>query len=140
MIMNKLPTSRCMPIQSIAKGEISIPTQAEFDNLLHYDGAITQRLTTSQGERYNDKKYGFNRVPKNIPFDHNRLRLKRPIKNCDYINANTITPSTDDRTYDEIIYTSHQPFKSIQWSVGQNPLPQTLNHHFRLIHENKFDM
>ena len=139
MEMNLLPTSRCMPIQDIVQGQISIPSIEEFDKLISFDGSITQRVTTAQGERYT-KKYGFNRVPQNIPFDHNRLVLKNPINECDYINANMMSPPSDERTYDELIYTSHQPYKSIQWAVGQNPLPQTMNHHFRLIHESRFDM
>ena len=136
--MNVLPPSRCMPIQDITKGKISIPSQEEFDILISFDGGIIQRVTTSQGERYN-KNGGFNRVPQNIPFDHNRIILKNPINQCDYINANMISPPSDERTYDELIYTSHQPYKSILWAVGQNPLPKTMDHHFRLIHENRFD-
>ena len=140
MKITEKPTSRCMPMHSIRNGDITLPSQDEFEQLISYDGGISQRFTTSQGERFNNKKYGFNRVPENLPFDHNRLRLKNRIKNFDYVNANHISPPSDDRAYDELIYTTHLPFKSIQFSIGQNPLPQTMNHHFRLIHESRFDV
>ena len=139
MTIQENPRSRSLPILLIMNGKVSLPSKDEFEELLSYDGGITQRFTTSQGERFNDKKFRFNIVPENIPFDHNRLRLKNPINNCDYVNANTMTLPSEDRTYDELIYTTHLPFKSIQWAIGQNPIPHTMNHHFRLIHENKFD-
>ena len=135
----KEQTYRVIPIQSIVEGKISMPSHEEFQNLLTFDDGFSQQATSYQGERYNDMRYGFNRVPKNIPYDHNRLRLQVPIENCDYVNANKISPASDDPTYDELIYTSHQPFKSIDWVVGQNPLPRTMGHHFRLIHESRFD-
>ena len=139
MTIQENPRSRSLPILLIMNGNVSLPSKDEFEELLSYDGGITQRFTTSQGERFNDKKFRFNIVPANIPFDHNRLRLKNPIDNCDYVNANTMTRPSEDRIYDELIYTTHLPFKSIQWAIGQNPIPHTMNHHFRLIHENKFD-
>ena len=116
-----------------------MPSKQEFENLLTFDGSITQRATTSQGQRYNDKRTAFNRVAENLPFDHNRLVLKTPINNCNYVNANSISAPIDDLTYDELIYTSHQPFRRIEWAVGQNPLPHTMSHHFRLIHQCRFD-
>ena len=136
---NETPTSRCMPMHSIIKGEISIPSKEEFENLLTFDGSLTQRATTSQGQRYNNKRTALNRVLGNLPFDHNRLVLKNPINNCNYVNANSISAPIDDLTYDELIYTSYQPFKKIEWAVGQNPLPHTMSHHFRLIHQCRFE-
>ena len=83
---------------------------------------------------------GFNLIPTNVRFDHNRIKLNPPIQNCNYVNANWMTPPSDDSTtYDQLIYTSHVQYHSIRFGVGQQPLSKTLDHHFRMIHECKFD-
>ena len=127
-----------VPLLSILKGNASYPSIEEFQKLICYKNDLGQRFTTSQGLRYN-REGGLNLVPENLPFDHNRIKLKRPINGCDYINANWITPPSDDATYDELIYTSYLPIKSIQFAIGQEHLPNTMDHYFRMIHEQKFD-
>ena len=136
----KPQTSRCVPISSIVKGNVSPHSLDEFENLIRYDDGIGQRFTTAQGVRYN--KFGqFNLIPSNLPFDHNRIKLKIPIQNCDYVNANWMTPPSDAScAYDQLIYTSYLPFNCIRFAVGQEPLPRTLDHHFRMVHECKFDI
>ena len=65
----------------------------------------------------------FNRIPTNLPFDHNRIALKPPIQNCDYINTIWISPPIEDEpNYDEFIYTDYLPFHHIKFAVGQEPL------------------
>ena len=137
---DKIPqNARQVPFSSIIKGNVAPPTHDEFKKLLEYDGGLGQRFTTAQGTRYN--KIGqLNLIPTNLPFDHNRIKLKTPIEGCDYINANWITPPSDDTaTYDQLIYTSHLPFDRIRFGVGQEPLPHTKNMYFQMIHEQKFD-
>lgn len=113
--------------------------KVEFEKLTCYQNDLGQRFTTAQGLRYNTEG-GLNLVPENLPFDHNRVRLKRPTAGCDYVNATWITPpSEDDPTYDELIYTSYIPFKCVQFAVGQEPMPNTMDHYFRMVHEQKFD-
>ena len=116
-------TSRHVPISSIINGNVPQPSLEEFDNLIRYDGGISQRFTTAQGLRYN-KSGQLNLVTTNLPFDHNRIKLKTPIQGCDYVNASWITPPSDDNaTYDELIYTSYLPFNRIQFAVGQEAMP-----------------
>ena len=137
---DKIPqNTRQVPFSSVIKGNVEPPTHDDFKKLLQYDGGLGQRFTTAQGTRYN--KIGqLNLIPTNLPFDHNRIKLKTPVEGCDYINANWITPPTDDTaTYDQLIYTSHLPFDRIRFGVGQEPLPHTEKMYFQAIHEQKFD-
>ena len=135
----KLEPSRRISITSIVNRKVYVPTIDEFNKLIQYDSGLGQRFTTAQGMRYN--KIGqLNLVPTNLPFDHNRVKIRTPIQGCDYINANWITPLSDDNnTYDQLIYTSYLPFYRIQFAVGQEPLSHTENMHYQMIHENRFD-
>ena len=131
--------SKRIPIASIVSGKVSMPSMDEFQKLIQYDGELGQRFTTAQGMRYN-KTGQFNLIPTNLPFDHNRIVIRKPIQGCDYINANWISPPSDDSaTYDELIYTSYLPYSRIQFAVGQEPLPHTESMHYRMIHEQKFN-
>ena len=130
---------RGVPLLSIMTGDVSLPSLEEFEKLISYKNDLGQRSTISQGLRYN-REGGFNLVPENLPFDHNRIRLKRPVAGCDYVNAAWITPPyADDPTYDQLIYTSYIPFNCVQFAVGQEPMPNTMDHYFRMVHEQKFD-
>ena len=112
-----------IPLTSIVSGKVSLPSLEEFESLICYQNDLGQKYTNAQGQRYN-KIGGLNLVPINLPFDHNRIKLKRPINGCDYINANWITPQfNDNATYDELIYTSYLPCNKIQFAVGQEPMP-----------------
>ena len=137
---NKNNPSRSVPLRSIANGNVMPPALDEFEALISYNGGIAQRLTTSQGERFNHKKYRYNKVAENLPFDQNRIKLQKPIDGCDYINACWISSSNEDTTYDEVIYTAHLPYSSIKFAICQEPLSNTMDHHFRMIHENRFDI
>ena len=108
----RLRTSKKIPIASIVSGKVSMPSMDEFQKLIQYDGDIGQRFTTAQGMRYN-KTGQFNLIPTNLPFDHNRIVIRKPIQGCDYVNANWISPPSDDSaTYDELIYTSYLPYST----------------------------
>ena len=128
-----------LPISMVVAGNTPIPTQEEFEHLLKYDNKLEQRLTVSQGQRYN-KVGGFNQVQSNLPFDHNRIRLKPPIDGCDYINANWLSTDSDPSPYDELIYTSYLPFNRVKFAIGQEPLSITKNHHFSMLHQCRFDI
>ena len=131
--------TKSVPLMLIMKGNVPPPPIEEFEKLRCYDNDLGQRFTIAQGLRYNREEC-LNLVPANLPFDHNRIKLKRPINGCDYINASWLTPpSDDDDTYDQLIYTTYLPFKRIQFSVGQEPMPNTVDHYFRMIHEQKYD-
>ena len=137
---NKNNSSRSIPLRSIANGNVTPPALEEFEALISYNGGITQRLTTSQGERFNHKKYRYNQVAENLPFDQNRIRLQKPIDGCDYINACWISSQNEDTTYDEVIYTDYPSYSKIKFAIGQEPLSNTMDHHVRMIHENRFDI
>ena len=136
---NNLISSKTLPMVSILAGRAPLPSNDEFKKLTKYEDGLTKRFTTAQGKRYN--KTGFlNLIPENLPFDHNRVKIKSPIDGCDYINATWLTNTSEDSTYDELISTTYQPYKNINFIVGQDPIPATMQHHFRLIIENKIDL
>ena len=134
------PSSRDVPISAIASGNVCLPSEEEFGKLVTFTENIGQRYTTSQGERYN-KSFGFNLNRNVLPFDHNRVKLRNPIDHCDYVNATWISRIVEDEpTYDQLIYSSYVPYDNINFIIGQDPLPATLQHHYSLIHENKVDI
>ena len=114
-----------------------MPTIDEFHNLLSYENKLEDRKTTAQGERFN-KVGGFNLVPSNLPFDQNRIKLKKPVDGYDYVNASWLDSVREHSEYDQVIYSSISRFNNIRFAVGQTPLPSTMTHHFRMVHENRF--
>ena len=136
---NNSISSKTVPMASILTGQAPLPSNDEFDKLTKYHDGFTDRFTTSQGKRYN-KDGNLNLIPEILPFDHNRVKIKSPIDGCDYINATWLTNTSEDSTYDELIFTTYQPYKNINFIVGQDPIPATMQHHFRLIIENKIDL
>ena len=83
-------SSRRISINEIVKGTLVLPQVQEFKKLVTFDDCISNRLTRSQGQRYN-KLPGFNVDPNILPFDHNRLQLRNTINGCDYINCSWIS-------------------------------------------------
>lgn len=132
-------TSTRISIKKIVSGKVTPPQKEEFEKLVGYEDSISERRTISQGQRYN--KIGqFNLNPDVLPFDHNRIKLRNPINGCDYVNCSWITKNKDDDDgYDQLIYTTYVPYYNIRFAVGQDPLPNTLQHHYRMIQENKFE-
>ena len=132
------PVSRSVPLISVLNGHLPIPSKDEFDRLTKFEDGLFQRATMAQGKRYNPNGE-LNRVTENLPFDHNRVKLRKPIKGCDYVNATTLSNYSHDPTRDEIIYSSYIPFKTIKFVIGQNPMDVTMQHHYRMILENRIN-
>ena len=131
--------SKSIPFSSILDGNVSIPPEHEFIWLTNFEDVLCPRFFIEQGRRYN--KIGFfNLVPENLPFDHNRVKLKNPVEGCDYVNASWLSNASDDPTYDEEIYTSYLSRKDIKFAIGQNPIPATMQHHYQMILENQIDI
>lgn len=134
-----IPISKSVPLTSILNGQSPIPSEDEFHKLTKYEDGLTQRVRVSQGKRYN-KTGGFNMAPENLPFDHNRVKLRTPIEGCDYVNASWINNPSDDSNYDELIYTTYLPFRNIRFIIGQDPMDATMQHHYRMLLENRVDV
>ena len=69
------------------------------------------------------KYFFFARYSNIIPYDKNRVILRTPISNCDYVNASWITHSLSrgSRTF----------------IAAQGPLKETVRHFLQMILENK---
>ena len=134
--------SRRISLSDVINGRIDPPPSAkEFNDLVTFqDDDLGQRLTRYQGKRFN-KLGSLNLVPTVLPFDHNRVTLRNPIDGYDYVNASLISQATsDDPSYDEVLYSSTMPFSKMKVIVGQDPLSHTLQHHWALLHENAVDL
>ena len=132
-------TSKRVPIRKIMAGDVQMPTKEEFEKLFRFKDDVTSRLTQYQGKR-NDGKDGRNVNSRALPFDYNRVKLRNATDGNDYFNGSWIISSTEDSTYDEIVYSDYIPYVKIDFIVGQKPLPNTLLHHYQVLHENKVDI
>ena len=134
--------NRRLLFADVMSGSIKQPTIEEFDDLVSFkDDDLGQRFTRFQGNRFNNIG-SLNLVPSVLPFDHNRVLLKNLIGGYDYVNASVMfepTLTSEDQTYDEVIYSSTISFSKIKIIVGQDPKPSTFPHHWSLVHENKVD-
>ena len=131
--------SKRVPLRKIMAGDVEMPPKEEFEKLFRFQDNVTSRLTQYQGKR-NDGKDGRNLNSRALPFDCNRVELKNPVDGNDYVNASWIKSNTEDSTYDEIVYSDYIPYAKIDFIVGQKPLPNTLLHHYQMLHENKVDI
>ena len=132
-------TSKRVPIHKIMSGDVDMPTEEEFETLFRFTDDLTSRLTQYQGKR-NDGKEGRNVNSRALPFDFNRVKLRNVSDGNDYLNASWIISNTEDATYDEIVYSDYMPYEKIDFIVGQTPLPNTIRHHYQMLHENRVDM
>ena len=112
------PTSLLM--SNILKGEVKLPEVDEFEKLFKYEDRIESRLTTYQGKRHRNLN-GLN--PSIVPYDNNRIKLKKLVDGNDYVNASYISPVVEDSNYDMIIYSEYVPSHQIKFMVGQDPTP-----------------
>ena len=135
--------TRWISFVDVIGGSIKQPDIEEFEALVSFqDDDLGQRLTRYQGNRFN-KIGSLNLVPSVLPFDHNRVILSNAINGYDYVNASVMfepTLTSEDQTYDEVVYSSTLSFSKIKIIVGQDPTPSTFQHHWSLVHENKVDL
>ena len=136
----QLSKSGRISFTDVINGNIDLPNVTEFNDLVSFqDDDLGQRFTRYQGKRFN-KLGSLNLIRTVLPFDHNRVKLRNPIDGYDYVNASFISQGiSEDSTYDEVIYSSTLTCSKIRIIVGQDPLPQTLKHHWSLVHENTLD-
>lgn len=132
-------SSKRIPIRKIMAGDVDMPTKGEFEKLFRFKDDVTSRLTQYQGKR-NDGKHGRNVNSRALPFDYNRVKLKNANDGNDYFNGTWIVSNTEESTYDEIVYSDYIPYAKIDFIVGQKPMPNTLLHHYQVLHENKVDI
>ena len=116
-------------IKSLVENTFQTPSKQEFQELADIDKKRTGLLSdymTTQGERFNDGKYGnINLNKKSLPYDHTRVKLSKPINGSDYINASWIQTLSRDRAYDELVYNDYLPFSKIGFILTQDPTPDS---------------
>ncbi len=71
------------------------------------------------------------------------MKLKKPVRECNYINASKIPLAKLNRDQSisvaDYIKTKNQP-ASTMFIVSQGPIANTVVHHLQLIHEQKIDI
>ena len=125
-------------IKALFKGTVLAPIQDEFN---HLESICTKRSndnTNLQGRKHN-KKENLNLHHDILPFDHNRVVLRKHINNTDYINATWVSKASIER-YDSLELVSYAPYSKINFIVAQAPKINTLAHHFQMLHENLTDV
>ena len=127
------PLSIALP--SILEGNMTFPKLDEFERLQQYVESLETRYTVYQGRRYN-KNGGLNLHETVLPFDHTRVKLKKEINGCDYINATWLSKVSSEGDYDTLIYTPYVPYFNIQFMIAQDPMSHTMHHHYQMLHEN----
>ena len=88
-------------------------------------------------------KVSIYRDPAVLPYDHNIVKLKQPIRDCKYINASRISsPCLRQRTGTlsrTSLAKSKIPFNA-SFIISQGPLPNTCVHHLQMILEQDIDI
>ena len=135
----KYTSTKYLPLSSILNGNVVIPSIKEFEELINYEDGIRQSFSTFHGEKYNTED-GYNLVSINLPFDHNRIKLRSLVNGSDYINANWISTPSEQPSFEEISYVQRNPFNKVNFAVGQHPLQNTLQHHYSMILETQMNV
>ena len=83
------------------------------------------------------------RDPDVLPYDHNIVKLKSPIRDCRYINASKISPPYVRSRLGTLSRSSLARSKipsTTSFIISQGPLPNTCVHHLQMILEQKIDV
>jgi protein tyrosine phosphatase len=102
----------------------------EFDKLHRYEEKSDEFFTSFDGERYNKDHESF------LSFDHNRVKLRNGTDGLDYVNASWLSPISEQGKHDDFNNPANDLMQDINFIIGQDPMPQTMSHHFQMIHEN----
>ena len=103
-------------------------------------GTIEMKRNMSFLSSYHPLKvilFFFVRCQNILPYDHNRVKLIKPISEVDYINASwitTVNPSKTDLT------PQNSSSSAATFIASQGPLLNTCTHHLQMIHEQKIDL
>ena len=81
--------------------------------------------------------YLFVRCQNILPYDHNRVKLIKPISEVDYINASWITTANPSKTD---LTPQNSSSSTATFIASQGPLLNTCTHHLQMIHEQKIDL
>ena len=119
-----------------------MPSKEEFEELKDNDrkrNHITSDLTTSQGKRYNDEKFGKLNINKDIlPYDQTRVKLKSPINKVDYINASWVKRCKEENVYDDVY--EFLTNARMNFILTQDPTEDTKQHYYQMILEQQIDV
>ena len=80
--------------------------------------------------------YFINRFSNILPYDHNRVKLRKAVDGCDYVNASWITEGSHNKrqTYKDV------SCSGISFMSSQGPTEYTTPHHLQMIYENNVDI
>ena len=111
----------------------------EYDELEKLDNKrnkATRNFLMSHGSRY--KRLNVNE--ESLPYDYNRIVLKKKINDVDYINATWMKEVGNEGVYDELIYNNYLPFLKVNFILAQVPIPETYHHYIEMLYEKKVNL
>ena len=124
------PNERCkqIPLTKLIFGDVKLPAIEEFQELQEKDKSRAN-FTTIQARLKKHKN--LNRFEDIIPYDYNRVKIKHPRKNIDFINASWIHRIQTDGVYDSIRMHPYLPAEQIAIILAQDPKEATMDHHLQ---------
>ena len=81
------------------------------------------------------KFFAYNRNPNVLPYDHNIIKLKKPIRDCKYVNASRLNLNKGSLAS----FIKKNAPRNVSFIVSQGPLPNTCIHHLQMIVEQGVD-
>ena len=111
----------------------------EYDELEKLDkkrNTVTRNFLMTHGSRY--KILNVNQ--ESLPYDYNRIVLKKKINGVDYINATWMKEVGNEGVYDELIYNNYLPFLKVNFILAQAPIPETYHHYIEMLYEKKVNL
>ena len=81
------------------------------------------------------KFFAYNRNPNVLPYDHNIIKLKKPIRDCKYVNASRLNLNKGSLA----TFIKKSASRNVSFIVSQGPLPNTCIHHLQMIVEQGVD-
>ena len=114
------------------------PTKQEYAKLKERDKAIHVLTFSAKTSKQTENKE-LNRYSNIFPYDYNRIKLKTPINDCDYINGSYInSPVVKIEGKNEVL--DLFKYDKINFIATQGPLPHTCEHHWQAIYDNNVDV
>ena len=133
------PNERCkqIPLTKLIFGDVNLPAIEEFRELQEKDKSRANFTTIQAGLK---KHKNLNLFEDIIPYDYNRVKIKHPRKNIDFINASWIHRIQTDGVYDSIRMHPYLPAEQIAIIIAQDPKEATMDHHLQMIYEQNVDL
>ena len=118
------------------------PSKVEFSKIKEQD-QIKHIMRFDRNDAILQENTKLNRYTNILPYDYNRIKLKEPVNEVDYINGSYIHQPNEiisDFTVEELNLLDKTLYENIQFIATQGPTPTTLEHHWQATFDNNVDI